>query len=55
MQKTVLASSLLGAHTVMVGISPEVAQTIVELGLNLNTVTTRSSLESGIAYAFHRS
>jgi rsbT co-antagonist protein RsbR len=45
------AVSLLGAQVVLTGIRPEVAQTIVGLGVSLEGVVTRSSLRSGIAYA----
>ena len=33
------------------GIRPEVAQTLVGLGLDLSTIVTRSSLQSGISFA----
>jgi len=42
---------LLGAQTVLTGIRPEVAQTLVGLGIDLSSVVTRSTLQSGIAYA----
>jgi anti-anti-sigma regulatory factor len=42
---------LLGAQVVLTGIRPEVAQTLVGLGTDLSGVTTRSSLQSGIAFA----
>jgi rsbT co-antagonist protein RsbR len=45
------AVKLLGAQVVLTGIRPEVAQTLVGLGTDLSGVTTRSSLQSGIAYA----
>jgi rsbT co-antagonist protein RsbR len=45
------AVRLLGAEAVLVGIRPEVAQSIVGLGIQLDSVTTRASLQSGIAYA----
>jgi rsbT co-antagonist protein RsbR len=54
LMQVIQAARLLGTETVMVGVRPEVAQTIVELGLNFSTVTTRSTLESGITYALHR-
>ena len=42
---------LLGAEAVLTGIRPEIAQALVALGLDLRTLVTRSTLESGIAYA----
>ena len=45
------AVSLLGAQCVLVGISPEVAQTLVQLGVDLSRLVTRSDLQAGIAYA----
>jgi ABC-type sugar transport system substrate-binding protein/anti-anti-sigma regulatory factor len=45
------ASQLLGTIVVMVGISPEVAQTIVQLGLDLSRIVTRSTLQAGLEYA----
>lgn len=48
------AVQLLGAQVVLTGIRPEVAQTLIGLGLNIDGVVTRSSLQSGIAYALRR-
>jgi rsbT co-antagonist protein RsbR len=45
------AVKLLGAQSVLTGIRPEVAQTLVGLGVNLQQMVTRSTLQSGIAYA----
>jgi GAF domain-containing protein len=45
------AVSLLGATVVLVGIRPEVAQTMVTLGVDLASMATHSDLQSGIAYA----
>jgi len=41
---------LRGAETVIVGIQPEVAFAMVQLGLNLEDVTTALDLEEGLAY-----
>jgi rsbT co-antagonist protein RsbR len=48
------AVSLLGTQCVLVGISPEVAQILVQLGVNLSQVATRGNLQAGIAYAMAR-
>ncbi|MBN1640220.1 MAG: STAS domain-containing protein [Anaerolineae bacterium] len=45
------AASLVGARTILVGITPLVAQTIVELGVDLSSITTRSDLQGGVEYA----
>ena len=42
---------LLGAQTVLVGVRPELAQTIVGLGVNLGHVVTRADLQSAVSYA----
>ncbi|MEO7911426.1 MAG: STAS domain-containing protein [Roseiflexaceae bacterium] len=48
------AVRLLGARVVLTGIRPEIAQTLVGLGADLSEVVTRSSLQSGIAYAIRQ-
>jgi anti-anti-sigma regulatory factor/putative methionine-R-sulfoxide reductase with GAF domain len=45
------AVGLLGANVVLVGIRPEVAQTMVTLGVDLASMVTHSNLQNGIAYA----
>jgi rsbT co-antagonist protein RsbR len=45
------AVALLGAQLVLTGIRPEVAQTLVGLGVNLNGMMTCANLQAGIAYA----
>ena len=45
------AVKLLGARVVLTGIRPEVAQTLVGLGLDLSGIVTRATLQSGIALA----
>jgi rsbT co-antagonist protein RsbR len=45
---TVRAARLLGAEVVLVGIHPEVAQSIVGLGLDLHDVSTFSDLQSAL-------
>jgi rsbT antagonist protein RsbS len=43
-------ANLRGAETVMVGIQPEVAFAMVQLGLNLEGVHTALDLEEGLAF-----
>jgi len=45
------AARLLGVHVVLVGIKPEVAQTIVQLGIDLSSMATQSTLQFGLEYA----
>src|SRR5262249_34470241 len=45
------AVKLLGARVVLTGIRPEIAQTLVGLGLDLSGIDTRATLQSGIAFA----
>jgi rsbT co-antagonist protein RsbR len=45
------AARLLGSRVVLVGISAEIAQTIVQLGVDLSDITTHADLQAGIAYA----
>jgi rsbT co-antagonist protein RsbR len=45
------AVRLLGAQVVLTGICPEIAQMLIGRGADLSKVVTRSSLQSGIAYA----
>jgi simple sugar transport system substrate-binding protein len=48
---TIQAVGLLGARCVLVGISPEVAQTVVQLGVDLHDLITRRDLRAGLDYA----
>lgn len=50
--KTVAAVQLLGASCVITGIRPEVAQTMVHLGVDLSGVETLSTLAEGLKWAF---
>ncbi|MCB9684974.1 MAG: STAS domain-containing protein [Alphaproteobacteria bacterium] len=49
--KTTAALRLLGAKTILTGISPQVARTIVELGVDLKTLHTRNKLSDGLELA----
>jgi anti-anti-sigma factor len=52
--QTARAVSLLGATVVLVGINPEIAQTITQLGLSITEIVTLSTLQTGIVYALRR-
>ncbi|HLS60761.1 MAG TPA: RsbT co-antagonist protein RsbRA [Virgibacillus sp.] len=45
------AVRLIGARCILVGIRPEIAQTIVSLGIDLSEFTTKSSLQKGFKTA----
>jgi anti-anti-sigma regulatory factor len=47
------AVRLLGAEVLLTGIQPQIAQTLVHLGADMSGIVTRSTLQSGIAYALH--
>jgi rsbT co-antagonist protein RsbR len=49
--QTVDAARLLGASVIVTGISPEIAQTLVTLGLDLSTMNTVGDLQGGIEQA----
>jgi rsbT co-antagonist protein RsbR len=48
------AARLLGAKVIITGIRPEVAQTLVGLGVELGSIITQATLQSGITYALRR-
>lgn len=48
------AARLLGTEPVLVGLRPELAQTIVGLGVDLSGLTTQADLQSGVSYAMRR-
>ncbi|HEY1012356.1 MAG TPA: STAS domain-containing protein [Herpetosiphonaceae bacterium] len=45
------AAQLLGSKIVLAGISPEIAQTMVQLGVDLKHLVTRANLQSAVEYA----
>jgi rsbT co-antagonist protein RsbR len=49
--KTTQAARMLGADTIITGISPANAQTLVTLGVDLSMMTTKGSLRSGVKLA----
>lgn len=50
--KTVSATRLMGAECIISGIRPEIAQTIVHLGIDLTGIITKSTLEHALRQAF---
>jgi rsbT co-antagonist protein RsbR len=52
--KTVAAARLMGADCIISGIRPQIAQTIVHLGVDLNTVTTKATLAGAFTVALQR-
>jgi len=49
--KSALSCRLVGAEVVLTGIQPQMAQTLIGLGVRLGDIVTRASLQAGIAYA----
>ena len=52
--KTVTAIRLMGADCIISGVRPQIAQTIVHLGVDLQGVTTKASLAAALALALRR-
>jgi rsbT co-antagonist protein RsbR len=52
--KTVAATRLMGADCIISGIRPQIAQTIVHLGVNLGEVTTKATLADAFLVALKR-
>jgi rsbT co-antagonist protein RsbR len=52
--KTIAAARLMGADCIISGIRPQIAQTIVHLGVNLEDVTTRATLADAFQVALER-
>ncbi len=52
--KTVTAARLMGAECIISGIRPQIAQTIVHLGVDLGDVLTKASLADALAVALER-
>jgi rsbT co-antagonist protein RsbR len=50
--KTVAATRLMGAECIISGIRPEIAQTVVHLGIDLSTIITKATLASALRHAF---
>jgi rsbT co-antagonist protein RsbR len=54
LMKTIAAARLMGADCIISGIRPQIAQTIVHLGVNLEDVTTKASLADAFVVALER-
>jgi rsbT co-antagonist protein RsbR len=52
--KTVAAARLMGADCIISGIRPQIAQTIVHLGVDLGSVVTKATLADAFAIALQR-
>jgi len=50
--ETIKAVRYIGAEVVLTGVRPAIAQTLVHLGVDLSTATTRASLAAGLRVAF---
>jgi rsbT co-antagonist protein RsbR len=54
LMKTVSAARLMGADCIISGIRPQIAQTIVHLGVNLHDIVTKSTLADAFRIALQR-
>ncbi|WP_432714776.1 STAS domain-containing protein [Pedobacter sp.] len=52
LMKTVAATRLMGAECVISGIRPEIAQTIVHLGIDLSNIITKATLAHALRFSF---
>ena len=52
--KTVAAARLMGADCIISGIRPQIAQTIVHLGVEISDVVTKATLADAFAIALNR-
>lgn len=53
--KTITAARLMGAECIISGVRPQIAQTIVHLGIDLTQVITKAKLSDAFALALQRS
>ena len=52
--KTVAAARLMGADCIISGIRPQIAQTIVHLGVDLSAVSTKATLADAFTLALRK-
>jgi rsbT co-antagonist protein RsbR len=52
--KTAMAARLMGAECTISGIRPQIAQTIVGLGIEFGDITTKASLADALRHALRR-
>jgi rsbT co-antagonist protein RsbR len=55
LMKTVAAARLMGADCIISGVRPQIAQTIVHLGVELGDVATKATLADAFRLALRRS
>ena len=53
--KTVVAAQLMGARCIVSGIRPQIAQTIVSLGIEFGDIVTKANLSDALQYALRES
>lgn len=53
--KTVVAAQLMGAKCIVSGIRPQIAQTIVSLGIEFGEIVTKANLSDALQYALRES
>jgi rsbT co-antagonist protein RsbR len=53
--KTVAAAQLMGARCVISGIRPQIAQTIVSLGIEFGEIVTKGNLADALQYVLRES
>lgn len=53
--KTITAARLMGAECIISGVRPQIAQTIVHLGIDLTQVITKAKLSDAFALVLHKS
>ncbi|KPV49718.1 hypothetical protein SE17_31010, partial [Kouleothrix aurantiaca] len=52
--RAIQAAQLLGCNSILVGISPEIAQTLVGVGIDFSRIQTRATLQNGLQDALRQ-